>query len=169
MHHKVIARLLDGSRFHEFKERYGTTMVTGFGKLYGQDVGIVANNGVLFSESALKAAHFVELCCQRGIPLIFLQNITGFMVRPGVRQARWRSTGVLANAGRVPVIFFLCSIFSDEREHALNDYMFHFEMSEWRGVRGAGPHQLAREDKPKPQSTAVVIGTSYIFARRGCT
>lgn len=78
---QVIARLLDGSRFHEFKERYGTTMVTGFGHLYGQSVGIVANNGVLFSESALKAAHFVELCCQRGIPIIFLQNITGFMVR----------------------------------------------------------------------------------------
>ncbi|CBJ28059.1 carboxylase [Ectocarpus siliculosus] len=77
---KVIARLVDGSRFHEFKERYGTTMVTGFGHLYGQSVGIVANNGVLFSESALKAAHFVELCCQRGIPIIFLQNITGFMV-----------------------------------------------------------------------------------------
>lgn len=77
---QVIARLLDGSRFHEFKERYGPTMVTGFGHLYGQSVGIVANNGVLFSESALKAAHFVELCCQRCIPIIFLQNITGFMV-----------------------------------------------------------------------------------------
>ncbi|CAN0391534.1 unnamed protein product, partial [Hapterophycus canaliculatus] len=79
-HAQVIARLLDGSRFHEFKERYGPTMVTGFGHLYGQSVGIVANNGVLFSESALKAAHFVELCCQRGTPIIFLQNITGFMV-----------------------------------------------------------------------------------------
>ncbi|CAM9225134.1 unnamed protein product [Discosporangium mesarthrocarpum] len=77
---KVIARLVDGSRFHEFKERYGTTIVTGFGHIYGESVGIVANNGVLFSESSLKAAHFVELCCQRKIPLLFLQNITGFMV-----------------------------------------------------------------------------------------
>ncbi|CAM9764076.1 unnamed protein product, partial [Sphacelaria rigidula] len=77
---QVIARLVDGSRFHEFKERYGSTIVTGFAELYGQTVGIVANNGVLFSESSLKAAHFVELCCQRGVPLIFLQNITGFMV-----------------------------------------------------------------------------------------
>jgi acetyl-CoA carboxylase carboxyltransferase component len=76
----VLARVLDGSRFHEFKANYGTTMVTGFGKIMGQDVGIVANNGILFSESAQKAAHFVELCCQRGIPIIFLQNITGFMV-----------------------------------------------------------------------------------------
>jgi 3-methylcrotonyl-CoA carboxylase beta subunit len=76
----VIARLLDGSRFHEFKKNYGTTLVTGFGRLFGHPVGIVANNGVLFSESALKGAHFIELCDQRGIPLVFLQNISGFMV-----------------------------------------------------------------------------------------
>lgn len=76
----VLARLLDGSRFDEFKKQYGNTLVTGFGKLYGQPVGIVANNGVLFSESALKGAHFVQLCAQRGTPLIFLQNIMGFMV-----------------------------------------------------------------------------------------
>lgn len=76
----VLARLLDGSRFDEFKKQYGATLVTGFGKLYGQPVGIVANNGVLFSESALKGAHFVQLCAQRGTPLIFLQNIMGFMV-----------------------------------------------------------------------------------------
>lgn len=76
----VLARLLDGSRFDEFKKHYGATLVTGFGKLYGQPVGIVANNGVLFSESALKGAHFVQLCAQRGTPLIFLQNIMGFMV-----------------------------------------------------------------------------------------
>ncbi|WP_457972021.1 carboxyl transferase domain-containing protein [Arthrobacter sp. D1-17] len=77
---EVIARLVDASRFHEFKKNYGTTLVTGFAKLYGHPVGIVANNGVLFSESALKGAHFIELCDQRGIPLIFLQNISGFMV-----------------------------------------------------------------------------------------
>lgn len=76
----VLARILDGSRFHEFKRKYGTTLVTGFGKIMGQDVGIIANNGILFSESALKGAHFVQLCCQRGIPILFLQNITGFMV-----------------------------------------------------------------------------------------
>ena len=77
---EVIARVVDGSRFDEFKPRYGTTLVTGFARLYGYPVGIVANNGILFGESAQKGAHFVELCGQRGIPLLFLQNITGFMV-----------------------------------------------------------------------------------------
>ncbi|ESQ75733.1 carboxyl transferase domain-containing protein [Asticcacaulis sp. AC402] len=76
----IIARLVDGSQFDPFKALYGETLVTGFAHLYGYPVGIVANNGVLFSESALKGAHFIELCAQRGIPLIFLQNITGFMV-----------------------------------------------------------------------------------------
>ena len=69
----VLARILDGSRFHEFKANYGKTLVTGFGQIMGQDVGIIANNGILFSESALKGSHFVELCCQRGIPIVFLQ------------------------------------------------------------------------------------------------
>jgi 3-methylcrotonyl-CoA carboxylase beta subunit len=78
--HEVIARLVDGSRFHEFKALYGTTLVCGFGRIEGFRVGIVANNGVLFSESALKAAHFIEICDQRRIPLVFLQNISGFMV-----------------------------------------------------------------------------------------
>lgn len=77
---EVIARLVDGSRFDEFKPRYGTTLVTGFSHLYGMPVGIIANNGILFGESALKGAHFIELCVQRRIPLLFLQNITGFMV-----------------------------------------------------------------------------------------
>ena len=77
---EVIARLVDGSRFDEFKARYGTTLVCGFAHVMGMSVGIIANNGVLFSESALKGAHFVELCSQRRIPLVFLQNITGFMV-----------------------------------------------------------------------------------------
>lgn len=77
---EIIARLVDGSEFQEFKEKYGTTIVTGFAKIHGYLVGIVANNGILFSESSQKAAHFVELCGQRKIPLIFLQNITGFMV-----------------------------------------------------------------------------------------
>jgi 3-methylcrotonyl-CoA carboxylase beta subunit len=77
---EVIARLVDGSEFDEFKQNYGTTMVTGFAHVYGYPMGIVANNGILYSESARKAAHFIELCSQRGIPLLFLQNITGFMV-----------------------------------------------------------------------------------------
>jgi 3-methylcrotonyl-CoA carboxylase beta subunit len=84
---EVIARLVDGSRFEEFKHRYGTTLVTAFAHLEGYPVGILANNGVLFSESALKGAHFVELCCQRRIPLVFLQNITGFMVGRGYENA----------------------------------------------------------------------------------
>ncbi len=78
--HEVIARIVDGSRFHEFKALYGTTLVCGFARLMGYPVGIIANNGILFSESALKATHFIELCAQRQTPLIFLQNITGFMV-----------------------------------------------------------------------------------------
>ena len=77
---EVIARIVDGSELDEFKALYGTTLVTGFARIWGYPVGIVANNGILFSESALKGAHFIELCCQRGIPLVFLQNITGFMV-----------------------------------------------------------------------------------------
>ncbi len=77
---EVIARLVDGSEFDEFKALYGATLVTGFARIHGYPVGIVANNGILFSESALKGAHFIELCCQRKIPLIFLQNISGFMV-----------------------------------------------------------------------------------------
>ena len=77
---EVIARLVDGSRFDEFKARFGETLVCGFAHVYGIPVGIIANNGVLFSESAQKGAHFVELCSQRRIPLVFLQNITGFMV-----------------------------------------------------------------------------------------
>lgn len=77
---KVLSRILDGSKFHEFKEKYGSSLVTGFGRLYGHEVGILANNGVLFTESAMKGAHFVQMCSKRNVPLLFLQNITGFMV-----------------------------------------------------------------------------------------
>ncbi len=77
---EIIARLVDGSRLHEFKKRYGTTLVCGFAHLHGMPIGVIANNGILFSESSVKGAHFVELCSQRRIPLLFLQNITGFMV-----------------------------------------------------------------------------------------
>jgi acetyl-CoA carboxylase carboxyltransferase component len=100
---EIIARLVDGSRFDEFKERYGTTLVTGFARLHGFLVGIIANNGVLFSESALKATHFIELCNLRGIPLIFLQNITGFMVgreyeRGGIAKDGAKMVHAVANA-----------------------------------------------------------------------
>ena len=77
---EVIARIVDGSRFQQFKAEYGKTLITGFARIMGMQVGIIANNGVLFSESSLKGAHFIELCTMRKIPLLFLQNITGFMV-----------------------------------------------------------------------------------------
>ncbi len=101
--HEVIARLVDGSRFDEFKERYGTTLVTGFARLHGFLVGIVANNGVLFSESALKAAHFIELCNLRRVPLVFLQNITGFIVggkyeRAGIAKDGAKMVHAVANS-----------------------------------------------------------------------
>jgi acetyl-CoA carboxylase carboxyltransferase component len=100
---EVIARLVDGSRFDEFKERYGATLVTGFARLHGYLVGIVANNGVLFSESALKATHFIELCNLRSIPLIFLQNITGFIVgrqyeRAGIAKDGAKMVHAVANS-----------------------------------------------------------------------
>src|SRR6187455_1792528 len=100
---EVIARLVDGSRFDEFKQRYATTLVTGFARLHGFLVGIVANNGVLFSESALKATHFIELCNQRGIPLVFLQNITGFIVgrqyeRGGIAKDGAKMVHAVANS-----------------------------------------------------------------------
>ena len=100
---EIIARLVDGSRFDEFKERYGTTVVTGFARLQGFLVGIVANNGVLFSEAALKATHFMELCNLRGVPLIFLQNITGFMVgreyeRGGIAKDGAKMVHAVANS-----------------------------------------------------------------------
>ena len=100
---EIIARLVDGSDFHEFKALYGTTLVTGFAHLHGYPVGILANNGILFSESALKGAHFIELCCQRGIPLLFLQNITGFMV------GRKYETGGIAKDGAKMVTAVSCA------------------------------------------------------------
>ncbi len=93
---EVIARVVDGSEFDEFKARYGTTLVCGFAHLYGVPVGIIANNGVLFSESALKGAHFIELCCQRKIPLVFLQNITGFMV-----GRKYENEGIARNGAKM--------------------------------------------------------------------
>jgi acetyl-CoA carboxylase carboxyltransferase component len=103
---EVIARLVDASRFHEFKTRYAPTLVTGFAHVHGYPVGIVANNGVLFSESALKATHFIELCCARRVPLLFLQNITGFIVgkkyeHGGIAKDGAKMVHAVANA-RVP-------------------------------------------------------------------
>ena len=100
---EIIARLVDGSRFSEFKARYGSSLVCGFAHLYGHRVGIIANNGILFSESALKGAHFVELCCQRHIPLIFLQNISGFMV------GRKYENGGIAKDGAKLVMAVACA------------------------------------------------------------
>src|SRR4029434_5795998 len=101
--HEVIARIVDGSRFDEFKARYGTTLVTGFARLDGFLIGIIANNGVLFSESALKATHFMELCNFRRIPLVFLQNVTGFMVgrqveRGGIAKDGAKMVSAVANS-----------------------------------------------------------------------
>jgi acetyl-CoA carboxylase carboxyltransferase component len=97
--HEIIARLVDGSRFHEFKALYGTSLVCGFAHLHGYPVGILANQGVLFSESALKGTHFIELCCARGIPLVFLQNITGFIVGKRYEQGGIAKDGAkLVNA-----------------------------------------------------------------------
>ena len=93
---EIIARLVDDSAFDEFKARYGTTLVCGFAHLWGYPVGIIANNGILFSESALKGVHFIELCCQRKIPLIFLQNITGFMV-----GRKYENEGIARNGAKM--------------------------------------------------------------------
>src|SRR5471032_1610232 len=93
---EVIARIVDDSAFDEFKARYGTTLVCGFAHIWGHPVGIIANNGILFSESALKGAHFIELCCQRKIPLVFLQNITGFMV-----GRKYENEGIARNGAKM--------------------------------------------------------------------
>nr|WP_315591609.1 carboxyl transferase domain-containing protein [uncultured Cupriavidus sp.] len=93
---EVIARIVDGSEFDEFKARYGTTLVCGFARIWGYPVGIIANNGILFSEAALKGAHFIELCCQRKIPLVFLQNITGFMV-----GRKYENEGIARNGAKM--------------------------------------------------------------------
>jgi 3-methylcrotonyl-CoA carboxylase beta subunit len=101
---EVIRRVVDGSRFHEFKKLYGDTLVCAFARIWGHQVGIVANNGILFSESALKGAHFIELCNQRGVPLVFLQNITGFMV------GREYENGGIAKDGAKLVTAVACSV-----------------------------------------------------------
>jgi 3-methylcrotonyl-CoA carboxylase beta subunit len=93
---EVLARILDGSKLHEFKARYGTTLICGFARLHGHLVGIIANDGILFSESALKGAHFIELCCQRGVPIVFFQNITGFMV-----GKKYENEGIARNGAKL--------------------------------------------------------------------
>ncbi|HBS86088.1 MAG: methylcrotonoyl-CoA carboxylase [Bacteroidetes bacterium GWF2_38_335] len=108
---EIIMRIVDGSKFHEFKEKYATTIVTGFARVMGYPVGIIANNGVLFSESALKATHFIEICNTRKIPLVFLQNITGFIVgkdfeRKGIAKDGAKMVHAVANAN-VPKFTFL--------------------------------------------------------------
>ena len=93
---EVLARVVDGSRFHEFKPRYGTTLICGFARFHGHLAGVLANDGILFSESALKGTHFIELCCQRGIPIVFLQNITGFMV-----GRKFENEGIAKNGAKL--------------------------------------------------------------------
>jgi 3-methylcrotonyl-CoA carboxylase beta subunit len=92
----VLARVIDGSKFHEFKPRYGVTLICGFARFHGHMAGVLANDGILFSESALKGAHFIELCCQRGIPIVFLQNITGFMV-----GRKYENEGIAKNGAKL--------------------------------------------------------------------
>jgi 3-methylcrotonyl-CoA carboxylase beta subunit len=106
--YEIIARMVDGSLFHEFKENYGKTIITGFARIKGMKLGIIANNGILFSESALKATHFIEICNHRGIPLLFLQNITGFIVgkdfeHKGIAKDGAKMVHAVANAN-VPKI-----------------------------------------------------------------
>ncbi len=93
---EVLARIVDGSRFQEFKANYGTTLICGFARFYGQLAGVIANDGILFSESSLKGTHFIELCCQRGIPLVFIQNITGFMV-----GKKYENEGIAKNGAKL--------------------------------------------------------------------
>lgn len=93
---EIIARVVDGSEFDEFKALFGTTLVCGFARLYGYPIGIIANNGILFSESAQKGSHFIELCCQRKIPLVFLQNITGFMV-----GSKYEASGIAKHGAKM--------------------------------------------------------------------
>src|SRR5258708_34881412 len=93
---EVLARIVDGSRFQDFKARYGTTLICGFARFHGHLAGVLANDGILFSESALKGAHFIELCCQRGIPLVFVQNITGFMV-----GRKYENEGIARNGAKL--------------------------------------------------------------------
>ena len=109
---EVIARLVDGAVFHEFKAAYGATLVTGFARIHGHPVGIVANNGVLFSESALKGAHFIELCDQRGIPLLFLQNISGFMV-----GREYEAGGIAKHGAKMVTAVATCAGAEADRGH----------------------------------------------------
>ena len=101
---EVIARMVDGSEFDEFKALYGTTLICGFAHIYGYPVGIIANNGILFSESALKGTHFIELCCQRRIPLVFLQNITGFMV-----GRKYEAAGIAKHGAKMVTAVVMCT------------------------------------------------------------
>jgi 3-methylcrotonyl-CoA carboxylase beta subunit len=108
---EVIARLVDGSEFDEFKRLYGPTLVCGFARVWGYPVGIVANNGILFSESAQKGAHFIELCSQRGVPLVFLQNITGFMV-----GKKYEAGGIAKDGAKMVTAVATTSVFASLRQ-----------------------------------------------------
>src|SRR5678815_2433051 len=105
--HDIIARLVDGSEFDEFKKLYGQTLICGFAHIWGYPVGIIANNGILFSESSLKGAHFIELCCQRGIPLVFLQNITGFMI-----GKKYEAGGIARDGAKLVTAVATCLLYT---------------------------------------------------------
>ena len=129
---EVIARLVDGSELDEFKRLYGQTLVCGFARIWGYPVGILANNGILFSESALKAAHFIELCAQRGIPLVFLQNITGFMVgrkyeAGGIAKDGAKMVTAVATAARA-------EIYRDHRRQFRRRQLRHVRAGLWPSV-----------------------------------
>jgi 3-methylcrotonyl-CoA carboxylase beta subunit len=123
---EVIARIVDGSHFDEFKARYGTTLVCGFAHIHGMPVGIIANNGILFSESALKGTHFIELCCQRKIPLVFLQNITGFMV-----GRKYENEGIARNGAK------MVTAVATANAEVYRDYRWQFWCRQLRYVRRA--------------------------------
>src|SRR6202007_2101266 len=143
---EIIARLVDGSRFHEYQPRYGQTLVCGFARLHGYQIGILANNGVLFSDSALKGAHFIQLCDQNRTPLLFLQNITGFMVgrhyeRRGITKDGAKMIMAVAGAA-VPKISINCGASYGAGTYGMNGrafdprFMFSWPRSQV-GVMGA--------------------------------
>ena len=133
---ELIARIVDGSRFLEFKKEYGPTMVTGFASLYNMPLGIVANNGILFSESTLKAVHFIELCSQRKLPILFLQNITGFMI-----GSEYERQGIAKHGCRLPD--FPCR--REARQRRLHHAVSEDHSHRWRQLRrGELRHGRAR-------------------------
>ncbi|KAH9695497.1 methylcrotonoyl-CoA carboxylase beta chain [Citrus sinensis] len=172
----VIARIVDGSEFDEFKKLYGTTLVTGFAKIFGQPVGIIGNNGILFHESALKGAHFIELCTQRKIPLVFLQNITGFMVGSrseanGIAKAGAKMV-MAVSCAKVPKVTIIVGGSFGAGNYAMcgraysPNFMFlwpNARISVMGGAQAAGVLSQVEKDKKKKQG----IEVSPFFSQKG--